>query len=101
MASHFSTFRIPATHPALPGHFPGRPVVPGAITLSEVIAAWQSLAGAVPAVHRFTSVKFLSPLLPEETAQVAFTDKGGGNIAFEITVDTRRIASGALRCDHA
>jgi 3-hydroxymyristoyl/3-hydroxydecanoyl-(acyl carrier protein) dehydratase len=30
-------FTIPAEHPALPGHFPGRPVVPGALLLDHVL----------------------------------------------------------------
>jgi len=100
MTSHISTFRVPATHPSLPGHFPGRPVVPGAVTLAEVVAAWQAHAGHARAVHGFANVKFLSPLLPEESAQISFTDKGSGSIGFEITVDKRRVASGALRCNH-
>ena len=30
---------IPQDHPAIPGHFPGNPVVPGVIILQEVIKA--------------------------------------------------------------
>ncbi|MGB1581150.1 MAG: hypothetical protein ACPHER_06555 [Nevskiales bacterium] len=56
---------IAADHPSLPGHFPGRPVVPGVVILDCVREALQSrypqhrLAG-LPAV------KFLAPLLPEQ-----------------------------------
>ncbi len=31
-------FRIPADHPALPGHFPGRPLVPGVLVLDAALA---------------------------------------------------------------
>ncbi|KPK72033.1 MAG: hypothetical protein AMJ84_05015 [Acidithiobacillales bacterium SM23_46] len=100
MTPHTSTFRIPVTHPALPGHFPGRPVVPGAITLSEVVAAWRTYAGSSRQVLGFANVKFLSPLLPEETARIAFIDRGTEVVGFEIAVDARRVATGALRCEH-
>lgn len=65
---------IPATHPALSGHFPGNPVVPGVVLLD---AALQHIRARRPgAVRSLSSVKFLSPVLPEERIQlrVEFTD---------------------------
>lgn len=33
-----TALRIGADHPCLPGHFPGRPVVPGVVLLDRVAA---------------------------------------------------------------
>lgn len=61
-------FTIGSAHPALPGHFPGNPVVPGALLLAHV------LAGVSSALNRTASamkhVKFTAELLPDETATV-------------------------------
>ena len=87
--------KIAAEHPSLPGHFPGRPVVPGVVLLDCVRAAlneqrpdWQ-LAG-------FPVVKFLSPLLPEH----AFTVRIQGEpprLRFEIQgSDEQRLTQGQI-----
>ncbi len=36
----------PSAHPALPGHFPGHPVVPGALLLDHAIERLEAWAGA-------------------------------------------------------
>ena len=60
--------RIPATHPALPGHFPGNPLVPGVVLLDAVLA--QVRARRPGTVTSLPSVKFLSPVKPEEVIQL-------------------------------
>lgn len=62
-------FTIAPGHPALPGHFPGAPIVPGVVLLEQVLAA-VAHAGGATAPLRLPQVKFLRPLLPGETAQV-------------------------------
>ncbi|HEX6832577.1 MAG TPA: hydroxymyristoyl-ACP dehydratase [Rudaea sp.] len=87
------TFRIAADHPALPGHFPGRPVVPGVVLLDRVAAAfevWQNR----PAME-WPQVKFLSPLLPEEEA--VLTLEAGANAArFTIERGAQIVATGTV-----
>jgi 3-hydroxyacyl-[acyl-carrier-protein] dehydratase len=62
-------FIIPADHPCLPGHFPGQPIVPGVVVLDRVLAAIEAQHGAFGAL-RMPQVKFLQPLLPEQTARI-------------------------------
>jgi 3-hydroxymyristoyl/3-hydroxydecanoyl-(acyl carrier protein) dehydratase len=63
-----SEFTIPADHPALAGHFPGHPVVPGVVLLDEVYAA---IREREPLVMRSIPVaKFLNPVHPGERIEV-------------------------------
>jgi len=62
-------FVIAPGHPCLPGHFPGRPVVPGVLVLDRVVAAIEALHGPLPPL-RLPRVKFLQPLLPGEPARI-------------------------------
>ena len=66
-------FRIDADHPALPGHFPGRPVVPGVVLLDQVAMAIEGEFGA--RVAGLPQVKFLLPLLPEQDAELHLVEK--------------------------
>jgi 3-hydroxyacyl-[acyl-carrier-protein] dehydratase len=65
-------FSIPSDHPSLPGHFPGRPIVPGVVVLDHVIAAIEAREGPLGAL-RLPQVKFLQPLLPGESADIQIT----------------------------
>jgi len=85
-------FRVPHDHPALAGHFPGNPVVPGVVILDQVFAR---LGIAPDRERRLAWVKFLHPLLPGERAEIA-TSRDGSRLRFAVSVAGRLIASGQL-----
>ena len=90
--------RIAASHPALPGHFPGHPVVPGVVLLEAVAAALPRHMGGPVRVTGFPVVKFLAPLLPEREFDVVFSASRAGQMAFEIVANGAKLASGTLVC---
>jgi acyl-coenzyme A synthetase/AMP-(fatty) acid ligase/3-hydroxymyristoyl/3-hydroxydecanoyl-(acyl carrier protein) dehydratase len=67
-------FVVAADHPALPGHFPGRPIVPGVLLLDRVLAGVQASFGR--SVRTLQRVKFVSALLPDECATVLVEGDG-------------------------
>lgn len=68
-------FVIDADHPALPGHFPGQPVVPGVVVLDRVLAAIEAAHGPLGPL-RLPQVKFVQPLLPGEAARIEIEPVG-------------------------
>lgn len=88
------TRRVGADHPAFDGHFPGRPLWPGVMLLAEVVEAVGALdlPGAVVSV---AAAKFLAPVAPDSTIEIALCRVDGG-AAFEVRSGGRVVASGRL-----
>ena len=89
-------FTIAADHPCLAGHFPGRPLVPGVVVLDHVLAAIEAAHGPFAAL-RLPQVKFVQPLLPGETAEIALetmTTEAGPRWRFRVERDGVLLASG-------
>jgi len=91
--SYRETLRIAADHPALPGHFPGRPVVPGVVLLDRVAAALERWRGR--RIAGFAQVKFAQPLLPGQAAELILDDDGK-SIRFHIVRAADTVASGSI-----
>jgi len=87
-------FTIPADHPSLPGHFPGRPLVPGVVVLERVVEAIETTHGALGPL-RLPQVKFLQPLLPGETARIEL-DGAAPRWRFRVLREATLIASGEI-----
>jgi acyl-coenzyme A synthetase/AMP-(fatty) acid ligase/3-hydroxymyristoyl/3-hydroxydecanoyl-(acyl carrier protein) dehydratase len=90
-------FSIPADHPALPGHFPGRPVVPGVLILD--VLADHLRAATAREVRHLRRVKFISPLLPGEPASVRL-ERRGTTWSFQVSTaadgGSRLVAEGRI-----
>ena len=65
---------IATDHPALAGHFPGDPIVPGALILDEVLRAAEQWRGQLR-LKSVLSVKFTSPLRPGNTFSINLHDE--------------------------
>lgn len=94
-------FVIDAGHPCLPGHFPGRPVVPGVVILDRVVAAIEARHGAA-GVCRLPQVKFVQPLLPGEQAAIALeatAQDGATRWRFRVERGGVLLASGEIVAD--
>jgi 3-hydroxymyristoyl/3-hydroxydecanoyl-(acyl carrier protein) dehydratase len=90
-----ASFTIPLNHPALPGHFPGNPVVPGVVVLDHVIRVLAATGVPLPRLRKLKQVKFVEMLLPDQEATVT-AEIGDATLSFGVTRDGRTIAKGAF-----
>jgi 3-hydroxymyristoyl/3-hydroxydecanoyl-(acyl carrier protein) dehydratase len=91
------TLTIANDHPALAGHFPGHPVVPGVLVLDEVIETLRHHYGQGLVVTELPAVKLSSPLKPEEPLMITIETEDSETAAFTCRVGGRVIASGSVR----
>lgn len=105
-----TTLVIAFDHPAFAGHFPGAPIVPGAMLLDAAVHAILSMARPAAAGARdgdgdgdgmrnpcrIGSAKFLSPVGPGETLTISHATAAAGSTRFEISSGGRIVAAGTL-----
>jgi 3-hydroxymyristoyl/3-hydroxydecanoyl-(acyl carrier protein) dehydratase len=105
-ANATTTFFIAADHPALPGHFPGAPVVPGVLLLAEGLQRLERLTAVPLRCQRIESAKFLQPVAAGATITVTLTmsNDGEGTVEFHVAgalAARVRLATAAGRAMHA
>ncbi len=88
-------FTIPAEHPSLPGHFPGRPVVPGVVLLDHAVEA---VLAAVPgrSAAGLPSVKFTRPVQPGECVEIFTGTPDRERVRFACRVGDDDVARGVV-----
>ena len=89
-------FTIAADHPALPGHFPGHPVVPGVVLLDHAIQTIGAALNRPLHAWQLGSAKFLSPVAPGEPLALAYDAAASGAIRFTVRAGSREVATGVL-----
>jgi len=77
-------FMIDSAHPSIPGHFPGNPIVPGAVIIENVIEAFCKL-DCSKKVTSLSTVKFLKPIATKQKVIVNFRSISTELISFECT----------------
>ena len=87
-------FIIAPSHPTLAGHFPGNPIVPGVVILGEVLERIGESLGQSFVLSNVPSVKFHSPLRPNEQLQLTFDILPDHLVTFSCQVGSRLVASG-------
>ncbi len=88
---------FPCNHPALAGHFAGRPLVPGALLLSAIHAQLSELLGQP--LCATSRLRFNRAVLPEQAVTVHFEQKIAGQWRFRGAVDGHVVIKGIFHSD--
>jgi 3-hydroxyacyl-[acyl-carrier-protein] dehydratase len=88
---------LAADHPAAAGHFPGNPIIPGAVLLREVVRLLS--AGGSAICNEIRSAKFLHPVRPGDHLVIVWEERADGEVSFTCSIKTagRRVLTGTLR----
>jgi 3-hydroxymyristoyl/3-hydroxydecanoyl-(acyl carrier protein) dehydratase len=91
-----SALHIAADHASFAGHFPGFPVLPGAILLDETLRTIASARQIDLTKWRISSAKFLDVVRPRDDLMLEHEARGVGLIRFTVHAGNRQVASGTL-----
>ena len=89
---------IPTDHPAATGHFPGNPIIPGAVLLSETLRLIEAELGQSLSPYRIRRAKFPHPARPGDELRIRFTGSARSAIRFECAVRENTVLVGEVEC---
>lgn len=90
------SLHIPPEHPAFAGHFPGMPITPGVVLLDLALHAIAVEQKMELQNCKISSVKFLSPVLPDTELTLHYERTANGSIQFDLKQGERVAVTGAF-----
>jgi len=87
---------FPLDHPAARGHFPGNPIIPGAVLLSETLRAIETSLDVSLSPGQLASAKFLHPARPGDHVRIEFSDSAARAITFACSVGSIMVLTGVV-----
>lgn len=87
---------VPSTHPALPGHFPGNPLVPGVVLLAMIIETTERWHEGKAGVKGMPAVKFIAPMRPDKVVMLSLMPISADLLKFECRTGETLIATGSI-----
>lgn len=90
------TITFAPDHPALPGHFPGRPLMPGVLLLDAVAERARAAFGLGP-LAGVAQAKFMGVVPPGAVTTVRLRRRDAARVGFEMRLHGEVISVGELR----
>jgi len=88
---------FPIGLPATQGHFPGNPIVPGAVLLAEALHRIGAAVGEKLMPGNVKAAKFFRPVRPGETVAIDYTQGKPGEVKFTCSVAGQAVMSGQVQ----
>jgi 3-hydroxyacyl-[acyl-carrier-protein] dehydratase len=91
-----TALEIAADHPAFAGHFPGMPILPGAVLLDEALRVVARNLALDLTQWQIASAKFLDSVRPGESLIVEHSATAHDSVRFSVRVADRTALAGTL-----
>ncbi len=88
--------RVALDHPVGAGHFPGNPIIPGALLLAEVARLIETELTTRFTSFNVKSAKFFHPVRPGDTTEVEFSVSAQGDVSFTCSVNGLKVLAGTM-----
>jgi 3-hydroxymyristoyl/3-hydroxydecanoyl-(acyl carrier protein) dehydratase len=88
---------FPIGLPAVQGHFPNNPIVPGAVLLAETLHRIGAALDAKLMPGNVKAAKFFRPVRPGEKVEIEYTQAKPGEVRFTCMVAGQAVMSGQVQ----
>jgi 3-hydroxymyristoyl/3-hydroxydecanoyl-(acyl carrier protein) dehydratase len=95
-SAYHHSIGIAADHPAFAGHFPGMPILPGALLLDEALRTIETDLGLDISHWQLTAAKFLQSVRPGDALTIEHTAGADGTLRFSVRAADRFALTGSL-----